>query len=300
MIVIESNNLSKSYGKINALSDLSLAIEENKITGLIGRNGAGKTTLLKIIAGYLRPTRGEIKIFGQNPFNSLAVSANLIFVDDNMAFPAAFTLADILNEAVVFYQNFDNELAKGLVEYFTLNLKQRHNRLSKGMKSTFNTIIGIASRCPITIFDEPTTGMDSAIRKDFYRALLKDYLAYPRTIVLSSHLLSEIEELLEDIFLINDGLQCLHQPVIKLKDYAVGIRGNIQAVLRFIENKETIHQERFASSGLCAIVKKDFSPEQLEQAMQNGLEVLPVSLEDLCNCLTTKTKGGIDDVFSRS
>jgi len=178
MSVIQCENLTKSFGRFKALDSLSFEIEENKITGLIGRNGAGKTTLLKLIAGYLKPTSGELHVFLQHPFNSLLVSGNTIFVDDNMAFPESFTLEDILTEVAPFYPNWDARLAAGLFDYSSVNPKIRHSRLSKGSKSLFNSIIGIASHCPLTIFDEPTTGMDSAVRKDFYRALLKDYLEY--------------------------------------------------------------------------------------------------------------------------
>lgn len=300
MIAIECNNLIKSYGKTKAVDGMSFTIEENKITGLIGRNGAGKTTLLKTMAGYLRPVSGEIKVYGENPFNSLRVSANLIFVDDNMAHPASFNLTDIVEAAASFYPGFDKKLATRLLEYFSLDRKQRHYRLSKGMKSTFNSIIGIAARCPLTIFDEPTTGMDSAVRKDFYRAMLKDYLEYPRTVILSSHLLNELEELLEDILLIKDGQKYLHLPIIDLMEYAVGIRGNTQAVLDFAEGREIVHKEDFAQGSLYVVLRNDFSRGELEQARQNGLEVMPVTPDDLCVYLTAKTKGGIDDVFARN
>lgn len=216
MNVVESHHLTKSYGRIKALDDLSFSIEENKITGLIGRNGAGKTTLLKIIVGYLMPTGGELLVYGRKPFNSLFVSQKVMFVDYQMAFPAAFTLEDIIKEAGAFYPDFDSTLAYGLADYFSINLHQRHGNLSKGTKSTFNAIIGLSSHCPLTLFDEPTTGMDAAVRKDFYRAMLKDYLAHPRTILLSSHLLSEVEELLEDILLIDRGRKCLQLPVVEL------------------------------------------------------------------------------------
>lgn len=206
MSVIQCEDLTKSFGKLKAIDHLSFEIEENKITGLIGRNGAGKTTLLKMIAGYLKPTSGELKVFSEKPFNSLNVSANTMFVDDTMTFSDSMTLVDILIEVASFYPNWNSSLASGLFDYFSFNPNQPHNNLSKGSKSTFNSILGIASRCPLTIFDEPTTGMDSAVRKDFYRALLKDYLEYPRTIILSSHLLSELEEILEDILLINHGM----------------------------------------------------------------------------------------------
>ena len=300
MIVIESRNLVKSYGKIKALAELSFAIEENKITGLIGRNGAGKTTLLKVITGLFKPDRGEIQVYEQNPFNSLAVSANLIFIDDQMAFPPSFTLADILAEMPGFYANFDRQLAQGLLEYFSLNPNQRHHKLSKGTKSTFNSIIGLAAHCPLTLFDEPTTGMDSAVRKDFYRALLKDYLEYPRTIVLSSHLLGEIEDILEDILLLDAGTKCLHLPVSEFKEYAVGLRGKTQEVEAFVKDKEIIHKEEFTREILYAALKNNFPSEQLDRARQKGIEVLPVTTEDICAYLTAGSKGGIDDVFNRS
>lgn len=308
MNVIECENLTKSFGRFKALDDLSFKIEENKITGLIGRNGAAKTTLLKLIAGCLKPTGGKLKVFSQRPFNSRRAAGNIIFVDDNMAFPESFTLEDILTEAASFFPNWDSQLAAGLFDYSNLNPKIRHSRLSKGSKSLFNCIIGIASHCPLTLFDEPTTGMDSAVRRDFYRALLKDYLEYPRTIILSSHLLDEVEDILEDVFLLKQGRKCLHLSVNELKEWAIGLRGNAQAVLSLIHGQEIIHQEEFAKDNIYAVIRresndpdfKDFIQESSGKAKQSGVELLPVSIDDLCIYLTGKTKGGIDDVFKRS
>jgi ABC-2 type transport system ATP-binding protein len=183
MDVISCEGLTKTFGRVKAVSELSFTIEENRITGLIGPNGAGKTTLLKIIAGYMRASSGQITVFSENPFNSLKVSSNMIFIDENMKFAPSFSLSEIMLAASSFYKNWDMELAKGLFDYFSLDPKQQHHNLSKGMKSTFNMIIGLAARCPLTIFDEPTSGMDAGVRKDFYRAMLKDYLQKPRNII---------------------------------------------------------------------------------------------------------------------
>ncbi|HEY8909244.1 MAG TPA: ABC transporter ATP-binding protein [Desulfosporosinus sp.] len=300
MSVIQCVDLTKSYGKLKAIDHLSLDIEENKITGLIGRNGSGKTTLLKILAGFLKPTSGRVKVFSGEPFNSLQVSTNSIFIDDTMTFPDSMTLSNILTEVAPFYAHWDSHLASGLFDYYSFNPKQPHSNLSKGSKSTFNSILGIASRCPLTIFDEPTTGMDSAVRKDFYRSLLKDYLEYPRTIILSSHLLSELEGILEDILLINHGTKLLHLPALDLKELAVGIRGNAQAVLRFVEGKEIIYQEDFAIGSLYVVIRRGLIQQQLEEIRQSGIEVLSVTTDELCVYLTATTKGGIDDVFNRS
>ncbi|SHH62181.1 ATP-binding cassette domain-containing protein [Desulfosporosinus lacus] len=299
MNVIQCRDVTKSYGQNKALDHLSFEIGENKITGLIGRNGAGKTTLLKMIAGYIKPTQGELQVFTRKPFNNLDVSAKTIFIDDNMTFPDSFRLTDILSEVAPFYAAWNSNLANALFNYFSFDPNQAHSNMSKGSKSTFNSIIGIASRCPLTIFDEPTTGMDSAVRKDFYKALLKDYLEHPRTILLSSHLLSELEEILEDILLIDNGSKCLHLPVMELRELAVGIRGNKQTLLTFVEGKELIYKEEFAKGSLYVVIKKELIEQEFKHVRQNGLEVLPISLDDLCVYLTGKTGGGIDDVFKR-
>src|SRR5690606_30416408 len=130
-------------------NDLSFTIEENKITGLIGRNGAGKTTLLKIISGFMKETSGDVKVFSENPFNNLFVSANSIFIDDNLHLPSSLALSEIIMSAKRFYGNWNSELADGLIEYFSFQPKQLYSSLSKGKKSTFNTIVGLASRCAL-------------------------------------------------------------------------------------------------------------------------------------------------------
>jgi ABC-2 type transport system ATP-binding protein len=288
----------KRYGRGNALRNLSFTLAENSITGLIGRNGAGKTTLLSIIAGLQKQSSGEVRVFSENPFNNLKVSANTIFVHGNMTFPAAMTLKELLQTAGSFYHNWNNQLAERLLEYFSLDPSQNHNNLSKGMKSTFNMIVGLAARCPLTIFDEPTSGMDAGVRKDFYRALLKDYISSPRTIILSSHLLNEVEDILEDILLIKEGEKCLHMPVEDMKEYAIGISGPAAAVESWITEREIIHQQAAGVNGTYAVVRNVFSEEGLERARLQGLEMTPVSADSLCMYLTSKTKGGIDHVFS--
>lgn len=299
MNVIESRELAKSYNKFHALNNLTFTIEENKITGLIGRNGAGKTTLLKLLAGYLKPTKGELKVFSYNPFNQLEVSGKCILVDDNMVFPDSYTLVDLLKEVAPFYPNWNSNLAHGLFDYFRLNPLQRHSNLSKGSKSIFNAIIGISSRCPLTLMDEPTTGMDSAVRKDFYRALLKDYLEHPRTVILSSHLLGELEEILEDVLLLDEGKQCLHLPILELKEYAIGLRGAAEIIFKFIQDEDILYREEFAKGSLYTVVKAKKFFGGYERIKQQGVEVIPISMSDLCIHLTAKTKGGIDDVFKR-
>jgi ABC-2 type transport system ATP-binding protein len=299
MSVIECRDLTKTFGGTKALNNLSFKLEDNKITGLIGRNGAGKTTLLKIIAGHMKETSGEIKVFSEKPFNNLLVSTNTIFLHDQMNLPTALNLMETLEVGASFYGNWDSELANRLFEYFSFNPLQHYNGLSKGMKSTFNMIIGLSARCPLTIFDEPTTGMDAAVRKDFYRALLKDYIANPRTIIISSHHLNEIEDLLEDIFLLNNGKELLHMSVADLKEWAIGIQGKTPIVDEWTQNKEVIFTKSMGLENKYVVVKNDLSEEELQNARLAGMEVSPVTSSDACVYLTSKTNGGIDDVFNK-
>lgn len=292
MNVIDCIDLTKTYFRKKVLNGLSFTIEENKITGLIGRNGVGKTTLLKIIAGFIKESSGEIKVFGNHPFNNLHTSINSIFVDDQMSFPPALQLRELLQVAGSFYPNWDMELAERLFSYFDFDPKHYHNTLSKGRTSTFNAIVGLASRCPITIFDEPTTGMDEAVRKDFYRALLKDYIAHPRTIIISSHHLNEIEDLLEDVLLLKNGKTKLHLPISDLKEWAIGVTGSTSTVLEWIKGKEVIHEKSIGNDMRYAVVKSEPGWE-----VPIDLEITPVRASDLCVYLTNETKGGIDDVF---
>jgi ABC-2 type transport system ATP-binding protein len=299
-VVINFDNVSKAYDDRLLIDDLSFKLPPAGIVGVIGANGAGKTTLLKMIAGYLRKSAGEIQVFAEHPFNSLKVSANTIFVDDRMCMPTNLSLAETLQTARQFYTNWDEELAQRLFRYFSLPAQQNYSTLSKGMKSTFNLIIALSARCPLTILDEPTSGMDSAIRKDFYRALLKDYIAHPRTIILSSHLLGEVEHILEHILLIKEGELCLHQSIDDLKQWAIGLQGQADTVLDAVKNKEVYFKDHLGKDSMYAAVKNDFTQSNLQEVKAAGIVIQPVAVDDLCNYLTNATVGGIDDVFNRA
>ncbi|NLP52868.1 ABC transporter ATP-binding protein [Bacillus sp. RO1] len=297
MKVVECEGLIKEYGRSKALNDLSFQISENKITGLIGRNGAGKTTLLKIMAGFQKQTSGTVKVFNEQPYNSLFASANSILVDDQMAFPIALNLGEVLDAAAKFYPNWDEVLAKRLFDYFSFRANQRHSDLSKGMKSTFNMIVGLASKCSLTLFDEPTTGMDASVRKDFYRALLKDYIANPRSIIISSHHLEEMEDLLEDILLMKNGRKLLHVSVSELKEYAIGVKGSAHALTEWLVDKEVLYKKEIGASMIYVVIKNVYSEKIKQDANKLGFELIPVSSNDVCIYLTNNDKGGIDDVF---
>lgn len=300
MMAVECKQLTKKYGRFDAVKQLSFNIEENKITGLIGPNGAGKTTLLKVLAGFLYETSGDVRVFSENPFNNLFVSANSILIDDHMVFPEKLTLLEILEAADRFYENWNMTLAKRLFNYFSFDKRQLHRNLSKGKTSTFNAIVGLASRCALTMFDEPTVGMDAAVRQDFYRALLKDYLAYPRTMIISSHYLNEIEDLLEDVLLIKQGEKRLQVSIEDLQTYAIGLTGEKTQVETLIDHVHVLHERQIDKESVYVVIENNHSSLFLEQARRTHVNVSSVSPSDVCVYLTNETVGGIDDVFDQA
>ncbi|VDG98370.1 Daunorubicin/doxorubicin resistance ATP-binding protein DrrA [Lysinibacillus sphaericus] len=297
MTVISMDHVSKNYSRITALTELTVKIEENVITGIVGRNGAGKTTLLKMIAGFQKATKGELRVFDENPFRSLLVSANSIYIDDAMSYPGSMKLHELLDEFNRFYANWNEELAIRLMEYFSIPLNTRHRFLSKGERSTFNAIVGIAARCPLTIFDEPTTGMDTAARNDFYRALLKDYIAFPRTILLSSHYLDEMKDVLEDLLVIHRKRIRYHGSISDLQEAHVSLRGSSEQLSGATLGKTIVSK---TTRGLQEewIVENDFSDAERAELNRQGITNTSVSLNDAYLTLTEQLRGGIDDVFN--
>lgn len=293
-MTIRFQHVTKYYRSQKALDRVSLHIKDNTITGLIGKNGAGKTTLLKLIAGHLRVREGKLTVFDKNPFNNLHISANSIFVDDRMKFPDTLTLEEILKEGERFYPNWDDQLIKRLFNYFNLERRSFHHQLSKGKRSTFNFIFGLCTHAPITIFDEPTTGMDLATRKDVYRALLKDYLLHPRTIIISSHHLDEIEDILENIILLDEGRVIIHTSMDDFREYAIGVIGEKEKLQTWCHNKEVIYQEQVGIDELYVVLKNIYDEKEIEA---NGFRLEPVVSSDLAVYLTN-IRGGIYHVFS--
>ena len=297
MKVIQCDNVSKVYKSCNAVNKLSFSIEENSITGLIGRNGAGKTTLLKLLSGFLKPTGGGIKVFNENPFNNLNVSTNTIFVDEKMNFSKYLTLDEILMAAKGFYPNYNETMSRKLLQYFSLNKNRKHSELSKGMKSTFNMTVGISSHCDLTIMDEPTTGMDSAVRKEIYKIMLKDYIENPRTILISSHHLEEVEDILEDILLLKDGNKYLHMPIVDLKEYAIAFSGRGKEVKTLVKGRRVLYEESFGKDSIYLVVETKNFQEDLNAAKAINIDTKSVSTNDLCIYLTSSKEGGINYVF---
>lgn len=289
-------NLVKRFGKKTALDGISLQLEENRIIGLIGRNGAGKTTLMKTLAGYLRPTGGTVMVFGENPFDNINVLSDIVYMDDNRYGDSA-VLRDIIDIAALAYSRFDRALALKLMDYFEISLKIRFQKLSKGMKTLFSLIIALASRSPLTMLDEPTTGLDAAHRREFASLLLKDYSDHPRTFIISSHLITELEGLMEQVVLIDRGRLVFHKDIGDVQNYALYLTGH-RKILGEIEGRHRVISRQSMGEMLVLGVVNDFTAEELGRLEASGITVSPMSVQDVCINITASDRGGVLDVIS--
>ncbi|MEC0213811.1 ABC transporter ATP-binding protein [Paenibacillus ehimensis] len=293
--IVEVNRLTKSYGNVMAVDDISFAIQPNKIYGLLGRNGAGKTTVMHMITAQIFPTSGDIEVFGENPYENNSALSKMCFIKESQKYPDSFQVVDVLEVAESLFPQWDREYAYELIETFGLPLKRKMKKLSRGMLSAAGIVVGLASRAPLTIFDEPYLGLDAVARGLFYEKLLEDYSAHPRTVVLSTHLIDEVSRILEYVIVIDRGKLILNEDTEALRGRAFTVIGTAHNVEKFIRAREIIHQEGFGGL-MSATVMDELSDKDRKEGEALGLEFSPVSLQQLVVHLTKHTsdrKAGI-------
>ncbi|HOA86316.1 MAG: ABC transporter ATP-binding protein [Microbacteriaceae bacterium] len=283
--VIEVNSLTKRYRDVRAVDDVSFTIEKDSITGLLGRNGAGKTTLMSIVTAQAFATSGDVRVFGEHSYENARVLSRMCFVRESQRYPDDATAIHAFRTARMFFPNWDDALAESLIGAFQLPTRPRIKKLSRGQLSAVGVIIGLASRAEITFFDEPYLGLDAVARQIFYDRLIEDYAEHPRTIILSSHLIDEVSNLIERVLVIDSGKIIMHEDADALRDRAVTIVGDSAAVDAFVGGREVIHRERLGRVA-SATVLGALSPAERQQLAAAGLDTAPVSLQQLIVRLT--------------
>ena len=213
---LEAGKLSYAYGRHKALDNVSLKLPPNRIYGLLGKNGAGKTTLLNLISAAMPQKGGDLRLFGEKPFENQWVLKSLCFVREKNMYPAGAKVAHILAAARAAFPNWDEAYARQLTDMFALDRRKRYKQLSRGMESSLGLVIGLASRAPLTMFDEPSLGLDAAARELFYQELRRDFRDHPRAFILSTHLIDEGAELFDDAVIMDQGRVLLHENVKEL------------------------------------------------------------------------------------
>ncbi|WOC11553.1 ABC transporter ATP-binding protein [Gordonia sp. MP11Mi] len=277
---VSARSLTKRYGNTIALNSVDFDIPQNTICGLFGRNGAGKTTLMSILTAQNFATSGHAWVYGEEPYENSRALSRMCFVRESQRYPDDARPVHAFAAARLFFPNWDDEFAQQLVAEFRLPLKTRIKKLSRGQLSAVGVIIGLASRAEVTFFDEPYLGLDAVARQIFYDRLLADYAEHPRTVVLSSHLIDEIADLIERVLVVDDGALVLDEDADALRGRAVTVVGNAAAVDEFIAGREELHRENLgpvASSTVLGVV----SDEDARRLERLHLTTSSVSLQEL-------------------
>ncbi|MFI4867505.1 MAG: ABC transporter ATP-binding protein [Steroidobacterales bacterium] len=207
--IIEARNLSKRYGSFLALDQVSFSLQPGRIVGLIGRNGAGKTTVLKAILG-LTPYQGSVQVLGMEAATHRnALMSQVCFIADTAVLPRWLTVAHAIDYVAGVHPRFDRKRAEQVLATTSIRRGSRVGELSKGMITELHLALILAIDARILVLDEPTLGLDLVYRRQFYDALLNDYFDNERTILLTTHQVEEVENLLTDVLFIDRGRMVL-------------------------------------------------------------------------------------------
>jgi len=286
--IVEARNLFKHYKDLNALDNVNLNLSTNRIYGLLGRNGAGKTTLMSILTAQAFASSGEALVFGASAYENDSVLSRICFIRESQKYPDDFQPQHAFRSAALFYKDWDQQFADRLAEDFQLPLKRRIKKLSRGQLSAVGVIIGLASRAELTFFDEPYLGLDAVARQLFYDRLVEDYADHPRTIILSSHLIDEVANLLEHMVVIDRGRIIMDADAEDIRGSAVTVSGSADTVDAFLMGRKILHRETLGSLASVTVDEALNSRERAE-ALELGLELSPVSLQQL---VVRKTMAG--------
>ncbi|MBL6275937.1 ABC transporter ATP-binding protein [Micromonospora fiedleri] len=295
--VVTVTDLTKRYGDVTALDRVSFTLAENRIYGLLGRNGAGKTTLMQLLTAQIFATSGEISVFGEHPYENERVLSQISFIKESQTYPSNLRVKHALRAAALVYPNWDEEYAQQLVEDLRLPRERNVRKLSRGMLSALGIVIGLAARTPLTFFDEPYLGLDAVARQIFYDRLLADFTEQPRTIVLSTHLIDEVSDLIEHVLLIDQGRLLLDSETDALRGQVVTASGPVAAVDEFVRSGTELHRVRLGGTAR-ATVRGDFGAAEHERARALGVDLVASSLQDIVVRLTTSSNGPAADAGS--
>ncbi len=215
MTVLECKNLTKSYGKIPALEDVDLSVESGRIVGLLGPNGSGKTTLIKLANGLLTPTAGSIEICGVRPGKESHAAVS--YLPERTCIPLWMTARQLMDFYQDFYADFRREAAEEMLRHLNIREDQRIKQMSKGTREKVQLIMVMSRAARLYLLDEPIGGVDPATRDYILSTIITNYNP-EAAVVISTHLIADVERVLDEVVFINQGQMVLHTSVDEIRE----------------------------------------------------------------------------------
>lgn len=287
MDMMKIDHLSKHFGKNQVLTDVNFELAPNKIYALLGRNGAGKSTLMSIMIDALRANSGSVQMGGQqiNDNDELLGKMYLMSSEsalDNVMFQRYLKLKNIFKSNESLYGGFDWQTAERLIGAFGLSLDVAYAKLSTGQKTLAKLVLALCLPVDYVFLDEPVLGLDANHRDLFYQELLKSYELRPRTFVISTHLIEEIDQLVEHVLILDEERIIADDTTEHLLDQSFLVSGPQKAVDTYTKDLHVIHQRTLAN------IKYDYVFSQLndQQEIPDTVKVEHYDLQHLFMYLT--------------
>ena len=217
--VIHVSELTRRFGAKTALASVSLSMSRGMVYGLVGANGAGKTTLIKHMLGLLRAESGSVRVFGLDPVaEPVAVLSRIGYLSEEHDLPGWMRVGELLRYSRAFYPAWDDAYAEELRQAFALDASARIKDLSKGQKARAGLLVALAYRPELLVLDEPSSGLDPIVRRDILGAILRTIAHEGRTVLFSSHLLDEVEQVADHVTMISQGKIALSAPLKTIQE----------------------------------------------------------------------------------
>jgi ABC-2 type transport system ATP-binding protein len=273
---IDIRNLAYSYGKAEAVNDLSLRALPGRCYGLFGRNGAGKTTTMKCLLNLLRPQRGQVRVFGLDPANvEVEVKRRLAYVPDQLAFYPWMTVRETLDYLGSFRERWNKKTEQELLDRFRLDSAKRTGALSKGQRTQLALIAAICPETDLLVLDEPTSGLDPIVRREFIETVIGAYQeggSGERTIFVSTHLISEFEGLIDEFTIVDQGRAVLTLEADEARHRFQKIRARFAQPLPELDLQSALRVRREGRE--LELIVNGSGPQLLERLRRHQPEVL--------------------------
>lgn len=286
---IDVKDLRLEYGDTTALDGVTLTIPSGGIHGLLGRNGSGKTSLLSILAGFRKHTSGEVLIHGEPVFENARIVRDIALIrESGDTVEGSEKVSEALRYAAYLRPDWDADYAESLLEKFEVSTKSKIDSLSRGKQSAVGVALGLASRAPLTMFDETYLGMDAPSRYHFYDEILHAYMEHPaRTFLLSTHLIDEVSRIFNRVTIIDRGQVLINEEIDTLLARGAALTGPAERVRNLTMARRVIG-ERVLGGTISVMVYDDLDEALRTRARASGVTLEPLDLQDLFVFLTNQ------------
>lgn len=285
MTELDVKNVTKSFGNHKILENITFKLSDNKIYGLLGRNGVGKSTLLNCICDRIAISQGEICIDNHTIHENEKILHDIYLINDNNSMYYGWEkISDLYKYTDISYGNFDYQNAHRLAQKFNIDENQKFKNLSTGLRTAVKLILAFCVNAKIIFLDEPTLGLDASLRNVFYQEIIKTYNQRPRIFVLATHLINEIQDLIEEAIILNDNKVLLKDQVENIQNMVLQIRGPEDELKNIIGSKKMFNTSKLGQELITYVKASQIDNTPISSS--STIDVQPVDLQTAFITLT--------------